>query len=75
MEHIHPTELVNAMVAICRRSAGLFEDELRRTTINYFGVTRMTPRIVSAVDTAFKQGFSTGKLARTDSGLVVASRS
>ena len=71
-EHVHPKEIVNAMKALCVRSAGLYEDELRRETLNFFGLKRMTPKMVSVLDAALKRGFDSGELVRTGEGVVAA---
>lgn len=70
IEHVHPLEVVNAMAAISVRSAGLFEDELRRSTLNFFGVSRMTPKAIAVLDVALAQGLAGGRLEKTAGGLI-----
>lgn len=72
LEHVHPKEIVNAMKALCARSAGLYEDELRRETLRLFGLKRMTPRMTACLDVALKRGMDSGELTLTGEGVIVA---
>ncbi|MGV8896271.1 MAG: DUF3320 domain-containing protein [Rhodoglobus sp.] len=70
LEHVHPTEIANAMVAMCIRDGGLFEDELRRETLRMFGVVRMTANMAALLDAALKVALETGRLELTGVGVI-----
>ena len=72
IEHVHPREIVNAMVAIAITSAGLYEDELRRETSRFFGYARVTPKVAAVLDAAIARGEAEGRLERTPAGLFAA---
>ena len=72
IEHVHPLEMANAMVAIAIKSAGLYEDELRRATINFFGLAKLTPRITAVIDAALTRALDTGMLVHTPAGIIEA---
>ena len=69
-EHVHPAEIVNAMCALVIRGAGLYEDELRRETLRFFGLLRMTPNMTAILDGALKRAIDTGRLEHTASGVI-----
>lgn len=73
LEHVHPREIINAMRSISTQAAGIYEDELRRETLNFFGLKRMTPKVVAILDRALKKSLATEFLYRSDNGLVRAS--
>ena len=72
-EHVHQREIINAMRSISTQAAGIYEDELRRETLNFFGLKRMTPKMVAVLDRAVKQALATEVLYRSDDGLIRAS--
>nr|WP_246376478.1 DUF4011 domain-containing protein [Conyzicola lurida] len=72
IEHVHPRELVNAMVAIAITSAGLYEDELRRETSRFFGYARVTPKVAAVLDAAIARAEAEGRLEHTPAGLIAA---
>jgi hypothetical protein len=69
-EHVHPREITNAMQSISTQVAGIYEDELRRETLNFFGLKRMTPKMTAVLDHALKQAFANEALYRSDDGLL-----
>jgi hypothetical protein len=69
-EHVHPREIINAMRSISAQAAGIYEDELRRETLNFFGLKRMTPKMVAVLDRALKQALDSAALYRSDDGLI-----
>ena len=58
------------MCALVIRGAGLYEDELRRETLRFFGLLRMTPNMTAILDGALKRAIDTGRLEHTASGVI-----
>ena len=73
-DHVHPAEIVNAMCALVISSAGLYEDELRRETLRFFGLARMTPNMTAILDAALKRATDTGRLEHSGSGVIAVPR-
>ena len=72
MSEIHPLEIANAMVALCRDSYGTTEDELLKETLALFGWKRRTDALVRPIKNALRSAITDGTLTVQPSGLVVA---
>jgi len=72
MEQVPPEEIGNAMVALCRASAGMTKDELFAQTLDVFGYRRRTPAQVAVLESALAAATSAGRLTSTFSGLLTA---
>lgn len=73
IEQISKREIVNAMAALCHASAGMSDEELRREALRVFGGRRMTANITAILDEAIVLGLESGRLKRSNSGLIVMS--
>jgi hypothetical protein len=71
IEHVHPREIANTMRALSQRNAGMYEDELRRETINQFGLVRQTSSVSDALSEGLTFGLQNDILRRDDAGLIV----
>ncbi|WP_241175725.1 DUF4011 domain-containing protein [Modestobacter sp. KNN46-3] len=72
MEQVAPEEIGNAMVGLCRASAGMTKDELFAQTLKVFGFRRRTPAQVAVLESALAAATSTGRLTAAASGLLTA---
>jgi hypothetical protein len=72
LEHVHPAEIINAMCAISQSAMGLYEDELRRETLKFFGLSRMTTKLTEILDAALRQALEAKRLERSDTGVIVS---
>ncbi|MGY1592321.1 DUF4011 domain-containing protein [Geodermatophilus sp. SYSU D00708] len=72
LEHVAPQEVGNAMVALCRASAGMTEDELFLRTAEVFGYRRRTPSLAPLLEAALVRALDAGRLTRQESGLFTA---
>ncbi|MCZ2826671.1 MULTISPECIES: DUF4011 domain-containing protein [unclassified Modestobacter] len=72
MEQVAPEESGNAMVALCRASAGMTRDELLARTLEVFGYRRRTPAQVALLDSALSAAVNAGRLTETSAGLFTA---
>ncbi len=70
LDHVALWEIGNAMVALCRVSAGMPQDELLREALAVFGGRRMTEGIADRLNLALNTALSTGRL-RDHHGLVI----
>ncbi|MBB3086706.1 DUF4011 domain-containing protein [Geodermatophilus sabuli] len=70
LEHVAPEEVGNAMVALCRASAGMTPDELFLRTAEVFGYRRRTPSLLPLLEAALARVLDAGRLSRQDSGLL-----
>ncbi|WP_116450241.1 DUF4011 domain-containing protein [Blastococcus litoris] len=70
IDHVAPEEIGNAMVALCRASAGMMADELLTQAAAIFGYKRRTPAITPALEAALKLALHRGKLTEQPSGLL-----
>jgi hypothetical protein len=70
IDHVAPEEIGNAMVALCRASAGMMDDELLTQTAAIFGYKRRTPTVTPALEAALKLALHRGKLTEQPSGLL-----
>ena len=71
VEHVPLREVVNAMVALTRASAGMPVEELHREVLGVFGGRRLTKGIASRLDAAFSLGMQAGRLT-VEQGVVRA---
>jgi len=62
LEHVPLREIVNAMVAVTRASAGMTRDELHRAVLAVFGGRRLTPAATDRLDAALRLGEQLGRL-------------
>jgi hypothetical protein len=62
----------NAMVALCRASAGMTKDELLGQTLEVFGYRRRTASQVAVLEAALAAAVSAGRLTESPSGLLTA---
>ncbi|MCZ2817907.1 DUF4011 domain-containing protein [Modestobacter sp. VKM Ac-2984] len=72
MEQVAPEETGNAMVALCRASAGMTKDELFAQTLEVFGYRRRTPAQVAVLEAALSAAVDAGQLTEAASGLVIS---
>lgn len=72
MEQVAPEEIGNAMVALCRASAGMTRDELFAQTVEVFGYRRRTAAQVAVLESALAAAVAAGRLSRSPSGVVTA---
>jgi hypothetical protein len=72
MEQVAPEEIGNAMVALCRASAGMTRDELFGATLEVFGYRRRTATQVAVLDSALSAATAAGRLTESPSGLLTA---
>ncbi|OMQ16789.1 hypothetical protein A7K94_0200220 [Modestobacter sp. VKM Ac-2676] len=72
MEQVAPEEIGNAMVALCRASAGMTRDELFAQTLEVFGYRRRTSAQVAVLESALAAATSAGRLTATAFGLLTA---
>ena len=70
LEHVAPEEIGNAMVALCRASAGMMADELLTQTAAIFGYKRRTPAVTPALEAGLKLALNRGRLTEQPSGLL-----
>ncbi|WP_299959137.1 DUF4011 domain-containing protein [uncultured Modestobacter sp.] len=70
MEQVAPEEIGNAMVALCRASAGMTKDELFAQTLEVFGYRRRTSAQVAVLEAALSAATSAGLLMTSPSGLL-----
>ncbi|MGY1815616.1 DUF3320 domain-containing protein [Blastococcus sp. SYSU D00820] len=71
LEHVPPEEIGNAMVALCRASAGMTQDELFLRTGEVFGYRRRTPSLAPVLEKALTLVVAKHRLVRQDTGLLV----
>ncbi|WP_249523192.1 AAA domain-containing protein, partial [Modestobacter marinus] len=72
MEQVAPEEIGNAMIALCRASAGMTKEELFAQTLETFGYRRRTAAQVAVLESALGAATSAGRLTATASGLLIA---
>jgi hypothetical protein len=70
MDQIAPEEIGNAMVALCRASAGMTRDELFAQTLEVFGYRRRTAAQVGVLESALAATTAAGRLSASPSGLL-----
>jgi hypothetical protein len=70
IEHVAPEEIGNAMVALCRASAGMLADELMTKAAAIFGYKRRTPAVTPPLEAALKLALHRGRLTEQESGLL-----
>ena len=69
LEHVAPEEVGNAMVALCP-ATGTTAEELFPRTAEVFGYRRRTPSLTPLLERALEHVLSSGRLARTDDGVL-----
>jgi len=72
MAEIHPVEIANAMVALCRDAYGMTEDELLRETLSLFGWKRRTEAMVAPIKGTLQGAIRDDLLTVQSNGMVVA---
>ncbi|MFQ1003897.1 DUF3320 domain-containing protein [Modestobacter sp. SSW1-42] len=73
LEHVAPEEIGNAMVALCRASAGMTRDELFARTLAVFGHPRRHPVLVPHLERALGTAVRASRVTREPTGpLIVA---
>ncbi|MEU2351173.1 DUF3320 domain-containing protein [Modestobacter sp. NPDC049651] len=72
LEQIAPEEIGNAMVALCRASAGMPRDELFAATLEVFGFRRRTAAQSAVLEVSLAAATAAGRLRTAPSGLVTA---
>jgi len=70
LEHVAPEEIGNAMVALCRSSAGMRRDELLTAAAAVFGYKRRAASVTPVLEAALKLALHKGKLTEQGSGLL-----
>jgi hypothetical protein len=70
LEHIAREELANAMVALCRASAGMRRDELLTQTAAVFGYKRRTATVTPLLEAGLSFALERGRLTEQPSGLL-----
>jgi hypothetical protein len=72
LDHVPVEEVGNAMVALCRASAGMQRDELLTAAAQVFGAKRRTPALTPALERALHRVLERGRLIEQPSGLLTA---
>jgi hypothetical protein len=72
LDHVPVEEVGNAMVALCRASAGMARDELLTAAAQVFGAKRRTPALTPALERALHRVLERGRLVEQPSGLLTA---
>ncbi|PZA20477.1 DUF3320 domain-containing protein, partial [Modestobacter versicolor] len=72
LDQVAPEEIGNAMVALCRASAGMARDELHLRTLEVFGYRRRTPALLPLLEAALVATVARGRLTEQPNGLVTA---
>jgi hypothetical protein len=70
LEHVAPEEIGNAMVALCRSSAGMRRDELLTAAAAVFGYKRRAASVTPVLEAALKLALHKGRLTEQGSGLI-----
>jgi hypothetical protein len=70
LEHVAPEEIGNAMVALCRSSAGMRREELLTATAAVFGYKRRAASVTPLLEAALKVALESEKLTEQGSGLL-----
>jgi hypothetical protein len=70
IDHVPAQEIANAMVALCRASAGMRREELLTQAAAVFGYKRRTPATTPALEAALKWALHRGRLTEQPSGLL-----
>jgi hypothetical protein len=70
LEHVAPEEIGNAMVALCRSSAGMRREELLTATAAVFGYKRRAASVTPVLEAALKVALDSEKLTEQGSGLL-----
>jgi hypothetical protein len=70
LEHVAPEEVGNAMVALCRATGELTEDELFVRTAEVFGYRRRTPSLTPLLQAALTRVLDAGRLVRQERGVL-----
>ena len=71
IDHVAPEEIANAMVSLCRASAGMQREELLTQAAAVFGVKRRTASATPVLEKALELALQRGRLTEQESGLVV----
>jgi hypothetical protein len=74
LEHVALREIINAMVAVCRESAGISSKELHRAVLGTFGFRRLTAGMTQRLEAALVLGVKSGRLLVDDNGVVHPAR-
>jgi hypothetical protein len=74
LEHVALREIVNALVVVCRESAGIRSKELHRAVLGIFGFRRLTAGMAQRLDAALVLGVKSGRLLVDDNGVVHPAR-
>ncbi|MFJ2509341.1 DUF4011 domain-containing protein [Arthrobacter citreus] len=72
IEQISLVEIGNAMAELCRNSAGLEPEDLRKQVVRVFGIRRRTTNIRQRLDAALEAALDANKISLSGSGQVVA---
>jgi hypothetical protein len=70
LDHIPREEIANAMVALCRASAGMRRDELMTQTAAVFGYKRRTQTVTPLLEGAVAFALGRGRLVEQSNGLL-----
>jgi hypothetical protein len=70
LDHVPVEEVGNAMVALCRASAGMAHEELLTAAVQVFGYKRRTPALTPALERALHRVVERGRLVEQPSGLL-----
>ncbi|TKJ28361.1 DUF4011 domain-containing protein [Blastococcus sp. CCUG 61487] len=69
IDHVAPEEIGNAMVALCRASAGMRRDELLTQTAAVFGHKRRSATVTAVMEKALALAVERGKLTEQPNGV------
>ncbi|RBY91084.1 DUF4011 domain-containing protein [Blastococcus sp. TF02A-30] len=70
IDHVAPEEIANAMVALCRASAGMAREELLTQAAAVFGVKRRTAAATPVLEKALQLALDRGTLTEQPNGLL-----
>ena len=72
LEHVHPDEIGNAMVALCRAGDGMTRDELFARTLAVFGHRRRHPVLLPYLEVALAHAVRASRVTRQPAGNLIS---
>ncbi|GAB3358982.1 AAA domain-containing protein [Modestobacter lapidis] len=72
LEHVHPDEIGNAMVALCRGGNGMTRDELFARTLAVFGHGRRHPVLLPYLEVALAHAVRASRVTREPAGRLIS---
>ena len=72
LEHVHPDEIGNAMVALCKTGNGMTRDELFARTLAVFGHRRRHPVLLPFLEVALAHAVRASRVTREPAGRLIS---